>query len=250
MTLEEAMAERGLNYRDRKDCEQYARILALPSFSNDDLPEDLKGLEVSRNGKCEWFKKKDFINDWKHGIRFEAISKFFGDPAHENRFELIYREDDSNSTNVRYQHYVDKRDDLIIRMDNQHYFVVEVDKAFTASNRIHLVMARKATAAEIEDAMQQRALNGSVDRFRAIISRVKCDAYDYFGALPKYDGDYALLEGAFIGFNSGDTPDETINYIKSHLGFSQGLAESIVHDWLYHRNTEYLVKLTKLGFGD
>ena len=60
------------------DREQYAEM--LDSGQTDVVPLELCGVEVSHNGLCDWDKKKAFINEHKHKISFEVVSKVFEDP--------------------------------------------------------------------------------------------------------------------------------------------------------------------------
>jgi hypothetical protein len=208
-----------------------------------ELPEELQGLEVSRNGKCEWFKKKAFITRYKHEIPFEVLSKLFQDPPPPG-CGIIFSEPDDHGTERDTTYYRDERSRLIAKVDAHHYVVVMVDKGLTRSGLIHLVSAWYAKTEAVEEAMRQREINGSVHRLQSIFSSM--ESFDYYASLPKYNGDYAKFAAVFSHFASGDDPLKTIDrLVAGGFGLSYGEAESIVHDWMFERNVDVMWKAMK-----
>jgi uncharacterized DUF497 family protein len=240
MDIVEAMAEFGLNRTSREDCKKYASLLEENKVK--DLPDELKGLQVSGNKKCQWFKKKGFINQWKHQISFERISHLFEDPVPAG-FEIVYEESDPHSTGEDYTHYTDRRDRLIAKIDPKHYVVVKIDPSYTSSRLVHLVSARYADASAVAEAMQQKSITGSVKLLQDVLD--KSDNFDYFGCLPKYHGDVSRFVSVYSKFMGGDISTvEAADLLGSECGVSALQADSIVHDWLFHRNVDVLAKLT------
>ena len=246
MNLEEAMAEYGLVRSNREHLRRYADIVGEPHFNNNDLPDELKGLEISRNNKCEWFKKKNFINIYKHGITFQSVSNYFDDDKPGKFFESPEHPAGGDGLDKKY--YVDSRSWLVINMDHS-YVLVLVDKSLTKSGLVHLISARKASTADVERAYQSFDRTGSTEAFNNIFSRVNAQDYDYYEGLTRYTGDYGVLLNFYTNFMYNEKPSETVDKIyNSPLGISREQAESIVWDWLNDRNTEYLAGLMKKAF--
>ena len=246
MNLEEAMAEHGLSLRSYDHRSRYADILESPTFDNNDLPEELKGVEISRNQKCEWFRKKNFINTYKHGITFQSISSYFDEDRPGGLFESPKHY--AGGDDLQKAHYVDSRSWFIINTDHS-YVLVVIDKSLTKSGLVHLISARKASTADVERAFQSYDKTGSTEAFDNIYSRVSSSKYDYYSELPKYVGEYDVLAKFFVNFMHGESPSETVSKIySSSLGISKEQAEAIVWDWLHDRNVEYLLGLTDKTF--
>lgn len=78
----------------------------------------------------EWDEQKDRVNFTKHGIHFKTAAKVFLDP------NKLIREDEEHNEELRYD---------VLGMVSKVLFVVCV---FKDDNRIRLISARIATAAE------------------------------------------------------------------------------------------------------
>jgi uncharacterized DUF497 family protein len=240
MDIAESMGQYGLRRDNREDCRRYAILLEEGRVKP--LPQDLAGLQVSRNRKCQWFKKKAFINQWKHQISFERVSHLFEDPLPPG-FEIVYVEEDPAGDEKQYEYYQDYRDRMLVKIDPKHYVVVKVDMEHTTSGLVHLVSARYANTAAVQDALRKRSISGSVQRFRDILGR---EDFDYFGSLPRYAGDVTRFVFVYSSFMNNDisVPD-AVDMLETEFGIALQEAESVVQDWLYKRNVKVLSELMR-----
>jgi uncharacterized DUF497 family protein len=234
------MIELKLNPDNRQDHSVFVDMLDKDRVHP--LPDELDGIQYSRNGKCQWYKKKAYVNRWKHGVSFEQVSRLFEDPL-PSGYSILYEEWDPHSTGVSFGNYDDDRDRLIARIDPRHYVVVKVDPGSVRSGMVHILSARYADPKLIEKALSNRYAGGSSEVFQSVLRDF--DNYDYFSNLPRYRGDVTKFAYIYSVFKNGDlsVPDAVARLEVGGFGLTFEQAESIVQDWLRERNVNYLAKL-------
>ena len=239
--IKQAMAAEGLDMDDARDCRKYADLLDRDLVH---VPKSLDQIVYSRNGKCEWYLWKDFVNYYKHEINFSAVSRLFEDPLPFN-YEIIYEEWDEHSTErPRPDGSFDSRDRLVAKLDANHYVVVKVDPQYTGSGKVRIVTAFYADKATVEAAKLKRYQSGSNELFQALV-RINDVAYDYFEGVPEYSGDITKLAAIFSGYRSSDlTVLEVANkLIEAEPSLSVKQADVITHNWMGNKNIEFILKV-------
>jgi uncharacterized DUF497 family protein len=241
MNIRETKESLGLDPDSRSDHGVFVEMLDSGKVAS--LPDELVGLAVSRNKRCQWYKKKAYINRWKHQVSFEFISRLFEDPP-PSGFEVLYEEYDQRSTGMIGENADDERERLLVRIDPRHYVVVKIGQDFTRSGLVHLISARLANTKEVEAALRAREVNGSVHRLQAVLDG--SEAYDYYGNLPKYHGDVSKFVSIYSHFMSGDSVSQAVEKLfNGGFGLSYEEAESVVHDWSFNRNVKYLAGIMR-----
>ena len=239
--IRQSMASYKLDMDAYEDCQEYARMLKSNGVSP--VPNCLRGVQVSKNGMCEWYREKAFINWYLRRINFEAISPLFQKNPPCNR-EIIYKEFDTEhgTGEVQRDGIRDNRNKVVARLDSNHYVVVEIDPDEVPSGKFHIVTAWFASPREVREAEEKRRKYGDVDLFQSIVRR---DSYDHFGAIPEYLGDAAQFYNIYSQWESGSYTVISLasKLYESGFGLSIEQADKIAHDWLQKRNIKFLSSL-------
>jgi hypothetical protein len=157
-TVEESMRAHYLDPSRQKDLRVYASELEAGNFAK---PKELAEDAVSANGKCEWDKKKAFINRYKHGISFESVSLAFSDPPPKG-FEILYDDPNDDGTGLVSFWGVDIRDSVIARIGGKGCALVKVDREHTHSRRVRIITAYPLRERAVMEAIKAHELNSSV----------------------------------------------------------------------------------------
>ena len=241
--LRKSMADLGLDLSEYQDCVKFAGLLSNRKVA---IPPSMACLENSRNGKCEWYIWKDFVNLYGHKINFESVSRLFEDPLPLN-YEIIYEEYESQSTNmVRRDGSTDTRDNIVAKMDDNHYVVVKVDPEYTGSGKVRLITAFYADKAIVEDAKKKRMQSGDVDLFQSLI-KINDVTYDYLEGVPEYKWDMSKFSLVYSYFRGGEysNVDVANRLIEIDPSMSIKQADMIANSWMSKRATDHLLKLMR-----
>jgi hypothetical protein len=98
VNIRETARSLGLDLENRSEHDSFVDMLDRGKV--DPLPDELVGVAVSRNGLCQWYKKKAYINQWKHHVSFEQASRLFEDPLPEG-CAIYYEEYDPRRHNEK-----------------------------------------------------------------------------------------------------------------------------------------------------
>jgi hypothetical protein len=77
--------------------ESYVLLADLLEEDSANCPVELQGDGVSSNGKCEWDKKKAFINLYKHEVSFEDVSRLYS-PNPPAGYEVLFEDPDGSGS--------------------------------------------------------------------------------------------------------------------------------------------------------
>jgi uncharacterized DUF497 family protein len=124
-------------------------------------PLDLKGDDVSVNGQCEWDKKKAFINQYKHNVSFEEVSKLYSDPPPLG-YAVLYDDPDDTGTEEGSFWGFDIRGWVVAKIGSRGCIIIQVDRSHTKSKRVRLISARPVSQKAALDAIHDHELNSSV----------------------------------------------------------------------------------------
>jgi uncharacterized DUF497 family protein len=157
-TVEEVMVAYGMNPKTRHGLKTFALELV-----SDDVPtpQELRGDDISKNGQCEWDKKKAFINLHKHGVSFEEASLIFeaNPPA---GCGVLYDDPSDDGTGLESFWGIDIRDKVIGRLPSGACFIVKIDREHTNSSRVRLVSVRRVSEKDVVQAIRNHEANSSV----------------------------------------------------------------------------------------
>ena len=244
--IRQSMDSYKLNMDVYEDCQEYARMLKDDKVSP--VPACLRGIQESRNGMCEWYREKAFINYYLRKINFEAVSRLF-EPVPVGQRRVIYKDFDVeySSDAVQDDGIVDTRNKVVAQLDENHFVVIEIDPSDVPSGKFHIVTAWFASPQEVREAEEKRRKYGTTDLFESLVRR---DSYDHFGAVPEYIGDVNRFYGIYSQWKSGSyNVLELANKLySSGFGLSIEQADKIAYDWLNKKNVEYLVNLMDKAF--
>lgn len=235
--LRQTMVGQELDPDKGMDCKKFAKMLENGEVG---IPESLKGLGYSRNGKCEWYIWKNFVNYYRHGINFEMVSRIFEKPLPLN-YKLYPEEYDENSTEaVRTEGSLDSKDKVVVKIDKNHYMVVKIDPEYTGSGKYLIITAFYVDKATADKARKELAKSGSKELFQALFRINEID-YDYFDSVPVYSGDMTKFSIIYSFFRNGEySAIETANrmvQVDSSLSIRQ--ADVIAHQWQFERNEDH-----------
>jgi hypothetical protein len=155
----------GLDPARSSDLKEFARKIRA---NETHVPDDWNKLVVSSNGKCEWFHAKDFINRQLHGMSFERVSLLFGDTLPSGD-EVLFADPEGTGDGVERPWGYDFRGRVVAKIGGNHYFIIRVDFDHVKSGRIHLVSAYAVSRKVVEDAIQDHAVNSSVNILERIM---------------------------------------------------------------------------------
>jgi hypothetical protein len=147
----------GLDSTNRRDVKEFAHKLQA---GDTHLPDDWDRLEVSSNGLCVWIYAKDFINQQLHGLSFERVSMVFCSnhpPGDEVLFSDL--EEDGGEEDFSWSTYFRAR--AVIKIGGDHFFIVHAE--LVESGCIHLSSAYSVEQGVVEDAIQDHAVDSSVN---------------------------------------------------------------------------------------
>jgi hypothetical protein len=214
MTIEESMADYGLDPRDKIDLAEYARMLRDGELMFG-VPEELQGDAVSGNGLCEWSCKKAFANKVFHDVSFETVSKLF--EGERPGYRVLFGDIDSQGSWRASSWGEDVRDFIVARIGGNSFYVVKVDREHTVSGRVRLVTAFRLKSEDVLRLMRGRdGILSSVD-VRWLVSRNRAvNPPVYAGPVRRH-----FLAGYI-------TVDEAVDWLVS--GYQMGEMEAL--DWL------------------
>jgi len=245
--LKQAMSQLDLDINSYQDCKRYAGLLESGSV---DRPKSLDQLFVSRNGLCEWYGWKDFVNYYKHGLNFAAVSRLFENPLPLG-YQIIYEEwDEHNPEMERKDGSFDSRDKMVAKMEENHYVVVKVDPEYVSSGKYRIITAYYADKATVEEAKRKRLESGSDELFQALV-RINDAKYDYFRDLPDYSGDMTKFSVVYSYYRCGEYSEAEVanRLMKIDSSLSVQQADKIARSWLENKNIEFLKGQMNRAFG-
>jgi uncharacterized DUF497 family protein len=125
------------------------------------VPQELLGDDVSANGKCEWDKKKAFINRYKHGVSFDEASLVFAErpPA---GYEVLFDDPHDKGSGLDSFWGIDIRDKMVVRLGGKACAIIKVDRNHVNSKRVRLISVQRVSEKEVMKALQAHSVNSSV----------------------------------------------------------------------------------------
>jgi uncharacterized DUF497 family protein len=157
-TVEEAMVAYGMDPKTRNGLKTFVSELV-----SNDVPtlQELRGDEVSKNGRCEWDKKKAFINLYKHGVSFEEASLIFEDNP-PSGYGVLYDDPSDDGLGLESFWGIDIRDKMVARLGGKGCVIVKVDREHVHSGRVRLISVRKVSEKDVMLAIRDHEINSSV----------------------------------------------------------------------------------------
>ena len=228
MNLQEVLIQLRLEGSYADQCKQYAEMLDSGEVTL--LADELKGDEVSKNKCCEWDRKKAFINEHKHGVSFEFISRLFEIPIPEGHFMFADRPDSGS---------YGENDRVIAKIGKDRYVVIKIDKS---SSVTRLISAYVVTRKQFERELSQHLIRSSAKSFIPLYQVFKAE--DGVVVKSKVGCDVTSWLKLYLSFLEGriDKEDAWVTLVHG-FGLSDDEASWFIKEWLADRNIDYLSHL-------
>ena len=225
MNLQEVFNFLGISGNYHQQCEQYAELLDSGQ-KNVPVADELVGDAYSSNGKCVWHKKKAFINQYKHGVSFELISRVFEDPLPDG-YRILDEVPDTTSA--------EDRDRVLAVIPPNHYVVVKLD---VKGNLVRLI-----TAQNVDHRMAKRFMNqGLVQSSKSVIRSILFMYDDNGNEIEPLPANLLRFFRVHDLFVSGEFSfDDAMNVLIFGLDMFEDDAITFMESWQHEKkNIDYL----------
>ena len=228
MTLEEVFERMGFVGSHEDQCRQYARILDERE-NNIFIADELLGDQKSKNGLCIWDRKKAFINKYKHGVKFETISRAFEVPP-PSGCELFNSEANSNSR---------EGEEVYLRVAPFRYIAIVVK---VEGSLIRIISARKTSAKVRKSSVAPEYATMSEKLFSSFIK-----AHDGEGGFTNSPDENVLFWASICcSFKDGNmSPEDAFFLLTLGLDLTEKHAEDFIEDWNIERGGKHLNKMMR-----
>jgi uncharacterized DUF497 family protein len=130
-------------------------------------PLELQGDAVSDNGRCEWDKKKAFINLHKHGISFDVVSLLYS-PVPPSGYEVLFSDPDGSGAVGESVWGLDVRDFVVAKIGRKGCVLIRVSPDTILRGSVRLISARPVSQRVAMEVIQEREIKSSVEIFDQI----------------------------------------------------------------------------------
>ena len=231
MNLEETFDFLGLTGSYEEKYRQYAKLLDSGQ-KNIPIADELLGEEISKNGLCVWHKLKAFKNRYKHGVKFETLSRAFEVPPPQG-CELLASVPNSTGR---------EDEEVYLRVTPNQYIAIVVR---VEGSLIRIITARKTKAMYTKNSAVLDYSPDSTELFRSFIK-----AHDGNGNFTNSPGeDVVFWAGIYSSYVDRKISAEDAMFLLTlGLDLSEKHASDFIEDWQVEMGTKYLRQYASFPF--